>query len=79
MPGILYPIALSARVGAAVCADSGVEIAHWLLLQNRTTGVNTGEGRALVERALRGRSVAEELEGDPILALQAEPQANPTA
>src|SRR5262249_8802123 len=37
-PGIPYPAALSARVSAAVCADSGVEIAHWLLLQNRTTG-----------------------------------------
>jgi len=33
-----YPIALSARVEAAVCAESGVEIAHWLLLQNRITG-----------------------------------------
>jgi hypothetical protein len=29
---------LSARVGAAVWADRGVEIAHWLLLQRRTSG-----------------------------------------
>ena len=29
---------MSASVGAAVCADSGVEIAHWLLLQKRTSG-----------------------------------------
>src|SRR4029079_15078885 len=33
-----YPIALSARVGAAVWADRGLEIAHWLLLQRRTSG-----------------------------------------
>src|ERR671919_2298253 len=38
MPGIPYPTALSASVGAAVCAESGVEIAHWLLLQKRTSG-----------------------------------------
>jgi hypothetical protein len=29
---------LSASVSAAVCADSGVEIAHWLLLQSSTSG-----------------------------------------
>jgi hypothetical protein len=29
---------LSASVSAAVCASSGVEIAHWLLLQKRTSG-----------------------------------------
>src|SRR5919197_3293878 len=33
-----YPAALSASVAAAVCAESGVEIAHWLLLQKRTSG-----------------------------------------
>src|SRR5919202_5938365 len=33
-----YPIALSASVSARVCASSGVEIAHWLLLQKRTSG-----------------------------------------
>src|SRR5919197_5631695 len=33
-----YPTALSASVSAAVCADSGVEIAHWLLLQKRISG-----------------------------------------
>src|SRR5919197_2578852 len=33
-----YPAALSASVSAAVCADSGVEMAHWLLLQKRTSG-----------------------------------------
>src|ERR671919_627868 len=33
-----YPAALSASVSARVCAESGVEIAHWLLLQRRTTG-----------------------------------------
>src|SRR5919202_2382987 len=33
-----YPIALSASVSALVCAESGVEIAHWLLLQKRTSG-----------------------------------------
>src|SRR5919201_4752650 len=33
-----YPTALSASVSAAVCADNGVEIAHWLLLQKRTSG-----------------------------------------
>src|SRR3954453_21210070 len=32
------PTALSASVSAAVWADSGVEIAHWLLLQKRTSG-----------------------------------------
>src|SRR5262249_11543976 len=37
-PGIPYPIALSASVGAAVWASSGVEIAHWLLLQKRISG-----------------------------------------
>src|SRR3954468_3078489 len=37
-PGMPYPIALSASVGAAVCAESGVEIAHWLLLQKRIAG-----------------------------------------
>src|SRR5919204_2636550 len=37
-PGIPYPTALSARVSAAVCASSGVEIAHWLLLQKSTSG-----------------------------------------
>src|SRR5262245_46919224 len=31
-------MALSASVGAAVCCATGVEIAHWLLLQKRTTG-----------------------------------------
>src|SRR6059058_2675413 len=29
---------LSASVSAAVCAETGVEIAHWLLLQKRTSG-----------------------------------------
>ena len=29
---------MSASVSAAVCAESGVEIAHWLLLQKRTSG-----------------------------------------
>jgi hypothetical protein len=29
---------LSASVSARVWAESGVEIAHWLLLQRRTTG-----------------------------------------
>jgi hypothetical protein len=33
-----YPTALSASVSAAVCADKGVEIAHWLLLQKSTSG-----------------------------------------
>src|SRR3954468_15114792 len=33
-----YPTALSASVSAAVWAESGVEIAHWLLLQKRTSG-----------------------------------------
>src|SRR4051812_35406739 len=37
-PGIPYPTALSASVSAAVWAESGVEIAHWLLLQRRTSG-----------------------------------------
>src|SRR5918911_3968439 len=37
-PGIPYPTALSAKVSAAVCAESGVEIAQWLLLQNSTSG-----------------------------------------
>src|SRR5262249_44940565 len=37
-PGLPYPTALSASVSAAVWADSGVEIAHWLLLQNRISG-----------------------------------------
>src|SRR5580765_5295821 len=37
-PGIPYPAALSANVSARVCADSGVEIAHWLLLQKRMSG-----------------------------------------
>ena len=36
-----YPTALSASAGAAVCDDSGVEIAHWLLLQKRTSGART--------------------------------------
>src|SRR5438128_666669 len=35
-----YPTALSARVSARVCASSGVEIAHWLLLQSRTSGAS---------------------------------------
>ena len=44
-----------------VCAESGVEIAHWLLLQKRTSGarITAGEVRALVERALGGGAVAE--------------------
>jgi len=29
---------LSASVSACVCAESGVEIAHWLLLQKRMSG-----------------------------------------
>ena len=29
---------MSASVSAAVCAESGVEIAHWLLLQKRIAG-----------------------------------------
>ena len=33
-----YPAALSTSVSARVCAESGVEIAHWLLLQRRTSG-----------------------------------------
>src|SRR3954453_2295841 len=33
-----HPAALSASVPAAVWAESGVEIAHWLLLQKRTSG-----------------------------------------
>ncbi len=33
-----YPAALSASAAAAVCVDRGVEIAHWLLLQSRTSG-----------------------------------------
>src|SRR5439155_26738556 len=37
-PGIPYPTALSASVSAAVWAASGVEIAHWLLLQKRIRG-----------------------------------------
>src|SRR5919197_3642247 len=37
-PAMPYPAALSASVSAAVCASRGVEIAHWLLLQKRTTG-----------------------------------------
>src|ERR671933_1268379 len=37
-PGMPYPTALSASVSAAVCAESGVEIAHWLLLQKRISG-----------------------------------------
>ena len=31
-------MALSASVSAAVCSSTGVEIAHWLLLQKRTSG-----------------------------------------
>src|ERR687883_710773 len=33
-----YPTALSASDSARVCASSGVEIAHWLLLQTNTAG-----------------------------------------
>src|SRR5436190_13526831 len=33
-----YPIAVAASVSARVCASSGVEIAHWLLLQSRISG-----------------------------------------
>src|SRR5437763_14613258 len=33
-----YPKALSASDSARVCAASGVEIAHWLLLQTKTAG-----------------------------------------
>jgi hypothetical protein len=33
-----YPTALSASVSAADCSDTGVEIAHPLLLQKRTSG-----------------------------------------
>jgi hypothetical protein len=40
---------LSARRAAAVCELSGVEIAHWLLLQTRTSG-------ARVTAAMLGRS-----------------------
>jgi hypothetical protein len=29
---------LSASVSARVCSETGVEIAHWLLLQRRTSG-----------------------------------------
>src|SRR4029450_6744957 len=32
------PTAFAASVSAAVCAESGVEIAHWLLLQKSTSG-----------------------------------------
>src|SRR5215218_6722446 len=37
-PGIPEPTALSASVSAAVCAESGVEIAQPLLLQKRIVG-----------------------------------------
>src|ERR671934_51605 len=37
-PGIPYPAALCASASARVCAESGVEIAHWLLLQKRIAG-----------------------------------------
>jgi hypothetical protein len=36
---------LSARVSAAVCAEIGVEIAHWLLLQKRTSGARITPAR----------------------------------
>src|SRR6476661_9950410 len=44
-PGIPYPAALSASVSATVCAESGVEIAHWLLLQKRTSGARITAAR----------------------------------
>src|SRR5918999_3465814 len=81
MPGIPYPIALSASVGAAVCAESGVEIAHWLLLQKRTTGAFMTPAKvapswnAPSDVAPSPKNVSA-IRSSP---LSREPQANPTA
>ena len=44
-PGIPYPTALSTSASARVWAESGVEIAHWLLLQRRTSGARITAAR----------------------------------
>ena len=51
---------------ARVCASSGVEIAHWLLLQTKTAGAFITAARfdAFVELALARRAVAEERHRD---------------